>query len=182
MAGQSVRRDARPGTDADFDTLGERFRAEIRAPRPAGHVDFDRRAERIHADFAVAAQDHGLDVTGIQFVEANQFGRDIAKIVERVRQVHAIDSSGVDQALHVLAKAENGGALLGFVAADAFEDGGAVAHDVRENVQGGVVPVDPLSVVPDFIGLLDGHDGVLLWRHSQCCLKVQNTVRGGERQ
>jgi hypothetical protein len=29
-------------------------------------------------------------------------------------------------------------------------------------VKGGVVPVDPLSVMPDFLGLLDGHDGVLL--------------------
>ena len=162
MAGQRVGRDARPGADADVDALGERLGAEIRAPRPAGHVDFNGRAERIHADFAVAAHDHGLDVTGIQFVEAHQFGGGVAKIIEGVRQVHAIDFSGVDEALHVFAKAENGGALLGFVAANAFEDGGAVAHDVGEDVEGGVVPVDPLSVVPDFVGLLDGHDGVLL--------------------
>ena len=61
----------------------------------------------------------------------------------------------------MLAEAENGGALLGVVATDALEDGGAVAHDVRKNVEGGVVPIDPLSVVPDFFGFLDGHDEVL---------------------
>ena len=58
----------------------------------------------------------------------------------------------------MLAKAEDGGALLGFVAADALKDRGAVADDVREDVEGGVVPIDPLSVVPDFLGLWDGHD------------------------
>jgi hypothetical protein len=50
--------------------------------------------------------------------------------------------------------------LLGFVAANAFEDRGTIAHDVRENVERGVVPIDPFSVVPDFFGLLDFHDGV----------------------
>jgi hypothetical protein len=52
--------------------------------------------------------------------------------------------------------------LLGFVAANALKDGGAVAHDVRKNVESGVLPVDPFSVVPDFFRLLDWHDGVLL--------------------
>jgi hypothetical protein len=67
----------------------------------------------------------------------------------------------VNEALHVFAKAKNGGTLPGFIAADAFEYGGAVAHDVGEHVKGGVVPIDPLSVVPDLIGLLDWHKLVL---------------------
>ena len=71
---------------------------------------------------------------------------------------------------------------LGFVAANAFKDGGAVAHDVGEDVEGGVVPIDPLSVVPDFIGLLDGHDGLLDGASAVLSLKLQNTVCGGERQ
>ena len=62
------------------------------------------------------------------------------------------------QALHVFAETENGGALLGFVAADAFEDGGAVADHVGEDVQFRVVPVDPFSVVPNFFRLLNRHD------------------------
>src|SRR5580658_1972347 len=159
---ESVWRDAGPGADAYFDTLGERFRAEIRAPGPTRHINVDWGVERIDADLAVAPQDDGLDVAGVHFVEAHQFGCGTREIIEGKGQVHAVNFRGVDQALHVLAKAENGGPLLGFVAADAFKDGGAVAHHVRKHVQGGVVPVDPLSVMPDFFGLLDGHDGVLL--------------------
>jgi hypothetical protein len=36
--------------------------------------------------------------------------------------------------------------LLGFITADAFENGGAVADDVGEDVKLGVVPLDPFSV------------------------------------
>ena len=82
----------------------------------------------------------------------------------------------------MLAEAENGGALLGFVAADAFEDGGAVADDVGKDVEGGVVPVDPLSVVPDFFGLLDGHDGVLLVAPLAALPEIAEYGSGGERQ
>jgi len=57
----------------------------------------------------------------------------------------------------VLAEAEDGGSLLGVLAADAFEDRGAVAAYVGEDVERGVVPIDPFSVVPDFLGLVDGH-------------------------
>ena len=83
---QRVRRDAGPGADADVHALRERFRAEIGAPGPAGHVDVDRRAERVDADFAVAAEDDRLDVAGVEFVEANEFGGDVAEIVDGVGQ------------------------------------------------------------------------------------------------
>jgi hypothetical protein len=48
----------------------------------------------------------------------------------------------------VFFEAEDAGTLLGFVAADAFEDGGAVADDVGEDVNLGVVPVDEFAVAP----------------------------------
>jgi hypothetical protein len=48
-------------------------------------------------------------------------------------------------------------ALLGVVAPDALEDGGAVTDDVGKNMQRSVFPVDPFSVVPNFLGLLNGH-------------------------
>ncbi len=59
----------------------------------------------------------------------------------------------------MFAEAENRGALLGLVAADALEDGGAVAHDVREDVDLRVVPANEFAVVPDFFGLRDSHCG-----------------------
>ena len=104
------------------------------------------------------------------------------RIVDGVRKLHAIDFRGVDEALHVLAKAENGRPLLGFVAANAFENRGAVADDVRKDVQRGVVPVDPLSVVPDFFGLGEWHKCSLLIVATAGCSKLQNTVAGGRRQ
>ena len=44
-----------------------------------------------------------------------------------------------------------------FVAANAFKDRRAVVDDVRHHVNGRVVPVDEFTVVPDLVGLLDGH-------------------------
>src|SRR5713226_1292544 len=120
--GEGVGCDARPGADADVDAFGESFGTEIRAPGPAGHVDVDGRAERIDADFAVAAEDNGLDVASVELVEAHQLGGGAAEIVEGVGQLHAINFRGIDEALHVLAQAEDGGALLGVVAANAFKD------------------------------------------------------------
>ena len=78
---QCVWRDTRPGTDADVDTFGERFRPKIRAPGPAGHIALDWRVERIDADFAVAAQDDWLHVAGIEFVVTYEFARGSAEIV-----------------------------------------------------------------------------------------------------
>ena len=53
--------------------------------------------------------------------------------------------------------AENGGAAGQVIAADAFEDRRAVMQDMGHYVDGRVVPVDQLAVVPDFFGLLDCH-------------------------
>ncbi len=68
----------------------------------------------------------------------------------------------------MFAEAEDRRALLGFVAADAFEDRGAITHHVREDVQLGVVPVDPLSVVPDFLGRLNRHKCSLFASATRC--------------
>ena len=78
-------------------------------------------------------------------------------MIDGVGKLHAIDFCGVDEALHVLAQTEDRRTLFGLVAPDAFEDCGAIAYDVRKDVKFGVVPVDPLSVVPDFLGGLNRH-------------------------
>ena len=74
---------------------------------------------------------------------ADELGGDVAELFDGVGQFHPINLCGIDQALHVFAEAEDGGALLGVVAANAFENGGAVADDVGKDVKGGVVPLDP---------------------------------------
>src|SRR5262249_43376808 len=104
------------------------------------------------------AQCHRLHVTGVQFVAPNQLGGDVAELLDRVREFHAIDSRRVDQALHVLAKPEDRRTLLGFVAADALEHGRTIADHMGQYVEGCLVPLDPISVMPDGLGLGDGHD------------------------
>src|SRR5712664_3095005 len=166
--GKSIRGNARPGTHADIDTLGERVRTEIGAPAPASHVNVDGRIQRIHSRFAVAAEHNGLDVTGIQFVQAHQLASGVGELIEGEGKFHAVDFCGVDETLHVFAQAEDRRALLGFIAADAFKDRGAVTHDVRQDVKFGVVPVDPLTVVPDFLGRLNRHRRSLFDSATRC--------------
>ena len=71
--------------------------------------------------------------------------------------IHAVDLGGIEQALHVFVGAENRRAAGQLVAANAFKDRRAVVDDVRHHVDGRVVPVDELAVVPDLVGLLDCH-------------------------
>src|SRR5262249_37347279 len=147
-----------PGADADVHTFCQSFRAEVGSPSPTSHIAIDGRIQRVDADFAVATHDDRLDVTGVELVEANDFAGDVGEIFDGEGQVHAIGLRGMDEALHVFADAENRGALLGFVAADALENSRAVTYDVGKDVNPRVIPVDEFSVVPDFLSLLNRHD------------------------
>ena len=60
----------------------------------------------------------------------------------------------------MLRKAENGRAMGLSVAADAFEDAGAVVDDVAHDVNIGVLPGNQVAVVPDFRGRLNRHEGL----------------------
>ena len=55
--------------------------------------------------------------------------------------------------LEVLGQPEDGRALRGLVAANAFEHAGAVVQAVGADVDRGVSPVDELAVHPDLLGL-----------------------------
>jgi len=57
---------------------------------------------------------------------------------------------------------EKRGALFRAVATQAIKDGGALADNVGKDVDFGVVPVDPFSVMPNLVGLLYRH-GVPPW-------------------
>src|SRR6202163_741591 len=82
-----------------------------------------------------------------------------AKLVERIRALHAINVAGIEQTAHVFAKAKCRRALLGVVTADPLEHRRSVTDDVRENVNLRVLPGNQLSVMPDFLGFLDAHEG-----------------------
>src|SRR5437773_1457673 len=103
---------------------------------------------------------------------SDQLTSGVGELIDGIGKIHAVDFCGVDQALHVLAQAEDRRTLFRFVATDALEDRGAVTHDVRKDVQLSVVPVDPFSVVPDFLRGLNRH---------KCSLFVSATRRGTTR-
>src|SRR6185437_10590375 len=154
---QRIGRGAIPGTDADVDTLAQSFLAEIFAPFPAGKVDVDGAVVRIHASIAVAAEHDGPQVTGADFIFANQIETGLTEGIQRKGNIHAIDMSGVQQALHVLAETENRGSLGRLVTANALKDSGAVADNMREHVNGGLVPGNEFSVTPNLFGLGEAH-------------------------
>ncbi len=107
--------------------------------------------------FAIAAEGDGADVAGGDAVGLDDIGDRGAELVDGVGERHAVDLGGVDEALHVLGQAEDAGAVGLCVAADAFEDGGAVVDDVAHDVDLGLIPGDKFAVVPDVGGCLDGH-------------------------
>ena len=67
----------------------------------------------------------------------------------------SINLDRVDQAPHVLAQAEDGGAFRRAIAADAFEGRRAELHRVTEHVHLCVFPLDEFAVLPDEIGRRD---------------------------
>ena len=71
--------------------------------------------------------------------------------------VHPVNVRGIQQPLHVLAQAENGGTLLGVVAANAFEHARSIADHVGDHVDFGVVPGNEFPVVPNLFRLDKGH-------------------------
>ena len=148
----------RPGGDAD---VGAVVAGDVFAPGEVGDVDLDGRLEGVDADLAVAAEGDGADVAGGDAVGLDDVDDGGGELLCGVGQRHAVDLGGVDEAGHVLGKAEDAGAVRLRVAADAFEDGGAVVDDVRHDVDVGFVPGDEVSVVPDVLGGLDGHRALL---------------------
>ena len=58
----------------------------------------------------------------------------------------------------VLAEAEYGRSGRGGIAADAFEYAAAIAHHMREDVNGGGLPWDEAAVMPDFFGRRQHND------------------------
>src|SRR5580700_4008979 len=135
----------------------QRFFAEILRPFPAGDIDLDWAAHRVDARCAVTTKDDRAKVAGVHLVDADDIEIGLGELFGGKGNFHAINARGVKKALHMIAETENGGALRGVVAADAFKDRRAVCDDVREDVNLGVVPLDHFAVVPNVPGLGKAH-------------------------
>src|ERR1700722_41111 len=157
-----VRGQPRPGRDAYVAALG--FAAQIFSPRIINDVNLGGRIEGVDAGFSVAAQHDGPNVAGPHAVVADSFEHSLDDFIRGERYVNAVNLGGIDKALHVFAGAEDCRAGGQLVATNAFEDRRAVVNDVRHHVDGRVVPIDELAVMPNLVGLLDCHaDSFKYW-------------------
>src|SRR5580704_11037797 len=146
-----------PRADADIHAIFQAVFTEILSPFPAGKIDLDWISRGIDAAAAVATQDNRAKIAGLHFVEADELEIRFAEFLYGEGNFHAVNISRIQETLHVFTIAENRGTLRGAVAADAFEDGGAVTDDVGENVDSRVFPLDKFAVVPDFFRLGETH-------------------------
>jgi hypothetical protein len=110
-----------------------------------------------HARLAIAAQNNGTHVTRPHAVVAHGIEQGLHQLVAGKRHVDAIDLGRIEQPLNVLLGAEDGPAAGQRVAAYALKHRRAIVHHVRHHMNGRVIPVNQLAVVPDLVGLLDGH-------------------------
>ena len=130
--------------------------AEVGAPGPGGDHQVDGVALGADAELLVADPGQRPQVAALQLVDAHHLALRVAHLLEAERDLHAQDLGAVEQALGVLAQAEDRRALDRVVGAHAFEGAAAVVQRVRQHVDLGVAPVDQLAVEPD-LAVAVGH-------------------------
>ena len=155
---QRIGGDARPGRNTDIDALRS-IGAKIFPPGIVADVDLGRRVERIHASFAISSENDGTDIARPDAIGLDEVDQASQNVFARKFHIDAIDASGIQQTLDMFLRAKDGGAGRQRVTTNPFKYRGAVIHYVRHHVQRGVIPWDELAVVPDFVGLLNGHQG-----------------------
>jgi hypothetical protein len=98
-----------------------------------------------------------LEAIGAEHVEARRLDLLVREAGRDERHAAAIGepSDVLFQTEHVRPRAGTGGAARPLVRADPLERGDAVVERVREDVHGGVVPVDHLSFDPNLFELVD---------------------------
>ncbi len=149
-----VRRHALPGRDLRADARLQALLTEVRRPRPAHDHDLDRVAARGDTELAVAVERDRPQVALGQPVRADQLVARRLELLDAERDLHVEELRRVVEALKVLVQAEDRRPFRCLVAADPFEDAGAVVQPVHADVDLRVGPVDELAVHPDLFGLL----------------------------
>src|ERR1035437_5709860 len=148
--GQRVGGQAAPTGDADVDAFGEGLFAQILAPGPAGDEEVDGVLHAVDTHLPVAAHHDGAQVAGVHLVNADHFQHGFGKLIGGVTDIlHAVNFGGIQHAADVLAQAEHGRSGRGGITANAFEYATAIAHHMREDVDGGGLPGNEAAVMPD---------------------------------
>src|SRR5262249_34655770 len=104
------------------------------------------------AESAITAENQRAHVARIHFVDADKLDYGGDQVVDRIRNIDAINLGGILQSAHVLARAKDRKAAGRGGGGNAFEDRTPVTGDVRKHVDLRVVPADEAAVVPDLFG------------------------------
>ncbi len=148
--------------------------ADVLAPREVGDVDLNRRSLGVHADLAVTAQHDRPDVARRHAIRLNRVHHAGAKLLERERNLHAVDLGRVQQPLHVLRQAEDRRSMRLPVAANPLKYARAVVHHVAHHVDRCLLPGNQVAVVPDLRSGLYGHGG----RHAPSFAQFAHFLKG----
>ena len=134
------------------------FLAEVGAPGPGRDHQVDRVALGADAQLLGADPGERAQVAALELVLAHDGALGVHHLLERERDLHAQDLGRVEQALGVLAQAEDRRAVDRVVGAHAFEGAAAVVQRVGQDVDLGVAPVDELAVHPDLaVAIVHAH-------------------------
>jgi hypothetical protein len=96
-----------------------------------------------------AVEDERADVARLEVVALHAVDLGGIDLFPRERDLHPVDVRRVEEAVGVVAQAEDGGTVDCLVAADAFEDAHAVVQRMGQDVGGRLAPRHHLAVVPD---------------------------------
>jgi len=119
-------------------------------------VDLGTLGRNAHLLGAVEGQ--RAEVAGFQIVGADDFLLRFVQFFLREGHLHLEDVGRTEQAFGVLLEAENRGATLGFIGADALENAHAVVQGVGEDVGGCFAPGHELAVLPNkSVAIRHGH-------------------------
>ena len=152
---------AREGGGLDADAALHVLLAEIGAPLPGRHHAVHAQVVGAQAHALGAVEAHGPDVAGLEAVLADHGEHGLVDGVLVPGQRHAEDAGGAEQAVGVRLQAEDRGAALRAVGADALEDAEPIVEGVGEHVHAGLTPGHQRPVEPD--------DPVAV-RHAHRCL------------
>jgi hypothetical protein len=139
-----------PGRDRHPHAVAQAFLAEVGA-------ELTRRHEHVHRavllgsrrDVAHAEERQRANVAVLEMVLSDDRENGLRQIVDRVADAHPVDRCARHQSREVLAKAEHGGALGGWVAADVVEHRAAVVQRVGQQVNMLAFRLAHLAFPPD---------------------------------
>src|SRR5690606_38151545 len=141
-----VGRRAPPRAGHQRGALADGLLAQVDAPGQGRDHEVEPVAAGVHAEGLGAVPDQRPDVAGVHAVGADGLDDRLVDMLDAPLRPHADDPRRVEQALRVVAQAEDGGAAVRGVRPDPLEHAGAVVQGVREDADLRLLGRDQLAV------------------------------------